>query len=161
LKIEDAKSRPLKAGSPPGGAVGLMSSRKVKQMAKPKNTTPTDDGRQRDLAKIHSAKKQLGNDEKTPGAGDHIQLADLSAEARQVAEAIGLRGLMALAAVMGGGWVYIPHPKRLAAGARNRRISAEFNGGNLRELATRHGLSVRRIRGIVAQGAAGRQPKTR
>jgi phage gp16-like protein len=34
-------------------------------MAKPKNTTPTDDGRQRDLAKIHIAKKQLGLDEQT------------------------------------------------------------------------------------------------
>lgn len=34
-------------------------------MGKPKNTTPADDGRQRDLAKIHIAKKQLGLDEET------------------------------------------------------------------------------------------------
>ena len=84
----------------------------------------------------------------------HIEIEDLSAEARQIAEAIGIEGLLALAGVMGGGWVYIPHPKRLAVAARNRRIRAEFNGRNLRDLAIKNGLTVRRIRSIVAEGTS-------
>lgn len=90
-------------------------------------------------------------------ATHHIEIGDLSDEARQIAEAIGLDGLMALASAMGGGYVYVPHLKCLAMEARNRMICSAFNGRNLRELSIQYGLSRRRIRSIVAKVAAARR----
>ena len=80
----------------------------------------------------------------------HITLDDLSDEARQIAEAIGIEALLALSAKLGGERVYIPLPERLAVAARNRAIRAAFTGRNYRELAVKYGLTVRWIRAIVA-----------
>lgn len=44
---------------------------------------------------------------------------------------------------------------RIDARVRNRAIRREFNGRNHRELARRHGVSVRTVRRIVAGGRGG------
>jgi len=75
---------------------------------------------------------------------------DLPEECRQIAEVIGLDALLALSASMGGERIYIPLPERLASAARNRRIRAEFNGRNYRDLAIKYRLTVRWVRAIVA-----------
>ena len=78
-----------------------------------------------------------------------IRLEDLSGEVRQLAELIGLESLLAMADAMGGGFVYIPQPNRLALSARNRCICSEFNGSNLRELAAKHKITIRQVRTII------------
>lgn len=83
-----------------------------------------------------------------------IGLDDLPEEARQIAEVIGVDNLLALSDALGGEQLYVPRPERLAAARRNREIRAAFNGRNYRELAQRHGLTVRWIRTIVAGGDA-------
>jgi Mor family transcriptional regulator len=78
-----------------------------------------------------------------------IQPEDLSEEARQIVETIGLDALLALSRKFPGERIYIPEPARLAAAARNRAIRAEFNGRNYRELAVKYGLTTRWIRVLV------------
>ena len=81
----------------------------------------------------------------------NVSIDDLPDECRQIADVIGLDGLLALSAKLGGERIYIPLPERLATAARNRAIRAAFNGRNYHELAIRYGLTVRWIRSIVSE----------
>ncbi|MBI5550727.1 MAG: hypothetical protein HY911_04410 [Desulfobacterales bacterium] len=82
-------------------------------------------------------------------ANHHIKIDDLTGDARQIAEIIGLPALLALAEQMGGGYIYLPRPDHLSLPARDRGINAEFTGRNIRELANKHNLTLRRIRQIT------------
>ena len=88
-----------------------------------------------------------------------INIDDLPDDCRQIAEIIGLEGLLALSAQMGGERIHIPLPDRLATAARNRKIRAEFNGRNYHALALKYNLTVRWIRAIVA-GQMADSPKS-
>ena len=82
---------------------------------------------------------------------DKIDIEDLPEDCREIADIIGLDGLLALSEKLGGGErVYIPLPDRLAICARNRAIRDAFNGVNYRELALKYNLTERWIRAIVA-----------
>jgi len=81
---------------------------------------------------------------------DHIQIDDLPEDCRQVAEIIGLDGLLALSGRMGGERIYIPSRDRLGVCARNRAIRDEFNGRNYLELAVKYNLTARWVRVIVS-----------
>ena len=89
-----------------------------------------------------------------------IDIGDLPEELRQIAEVIGVEKLLELSERLGGDRIHIPRPERLAVAARNRAIRAAFNGANYRELARRHGLTVRWIRAIVAGEDARERPET-
>lgn len=56
-----------------------------------------------------------------------------------------------LAGEWGGFVVYVPRAL-LLMDARNKRICAEFNGKNLRELARKHDLGEMRVRQILQAG---------
>lgn len=52
---------------------------------------------------------------------------------------------------IGGRELYFPGAEALRGWVRDHEIYAQFNGRNYEELATRHGLTVRRIEQIVAE----------
>lgn len=89
-----------------------------------------------------------------------INLDDLPHDLRKIAELIGIDALFRLSAALGGDSLHIPHPERLSVTVRNRDIRAAFNGRNYRELAIRHGLTVRWIRAIVAGKRGPEAPET-
>ena len=82
---------------------------------------------------------------------DHpIQIEDLPATFREIAEAIGLSAAWRLMQVRGGERIYIPKTDCINAAARNRAIRAEFNGANIRELARKYGLTKTWVREILS-----------
>lgn len=81
-----------------------------------------------------------------------IQIEDLPEELREMVDIIGFDNVLALARNYGGGAVYIHEWETVTRGARDRRIRAEFNGANYRDLAQAYGLTVSTIRNIVDNG---------
>ncbi|WP_295761692.1 Mor transcription activator family protein [uncultured Oscillibacter sp.] len=84
------------------------------------------------------------NDTKT------IRLEDVPEDQRDLAAALGLDAYLRLAALRGGQELYVPKLQSLERGPRDRDIRARFDGGNYRELAARHQLSVRQVRKILS-----------
>lgn len=74
----------------------------------------------------------------------------LSADQRQVADAIGMEAFRALVRDFGGSNIYIPKADYCLRGARNAEIRAKFTGYNYRELAREYNLTENAIRQIVA-----------
>ncbi len=87
--------------------------------------------------------------------GYEITIDDLPDGFREVVDAIGMDNALLLAEKLGGAPIYIPTPKEIRRGPRNRAIRAEFNGQNHRELARKYDLSTSWIRVIV--GPSGRR----
>lgn len=87
-----------------------------------------------------------------------VKTDDLPAECRRLAEIVGLEKCLIIISQLGCGYLYLPPISRLLTAARNRSIRAEFNGRNYKELAIRHGLTVRWIRNIVADQSIKKQP---
>ncbi len=81
-----------------------------------------------------------------------IQLEDLPPELREMADIIGFDDVLALVRNYGGAAVYINEWETVARGARNRRIKKDFNGGNYKDLAREHNLTVSAIRQILDEG---------
>lgn len=82
--------------------------------------------------------------------GYDVQIGDLPPEFHKLAEEIGLDAALELVRLHGGEAIYIPKVEKVTRMARNRAIRAEFDGGNYRELARRHKLSVVWVRQVVA-----------
>lgn len=78
-----------------------------------------------------------------------IDINDLPATFREIAEAIGLPAAWRLMQVRGGEKIYIPKTDCINASVRNRAIRAEFNGANIRELARKYGLTETWVREIL------------
>jgi Mor family transcriptional regulator len=89
-----------------------------------------------------------------------IQLDDLPAEYRSVAEIIGLDAYLRLVDRMAGSQIYVPKWESVARAARDRAIRAGFNGVNYDELARTHGLTVSWVRSIVHSGEARKPAST-
>ncbi|WP_104372427.1 Mor transcription activator family protein [Desulfocucumis palustris] len=66
-----------------------------------------------------------------------------------IASLIGLENTLLLAGKLGGESVYFPRLTSLNRYARNRRIQEEFTGYNIRSLAKKHHISIRRVQQIV------------
>lgn len=90
-----------------------------------------------------------------PAATDLFSL--LEAEARSVAAAFGVKIANELAAALvdrmhhrvAGGQVYIAKRSKARRQEAHEALRRDFNGINLREVAERHGFSVRQARRIV------------
>jgi Mor family transcriptional regulator len=78
-----------------------------------------------------------------------VNKEDLPADIEDLAEIIGLQGVLDLANHRGGETLYIPKIGRITRAARDRSIRNEFNGSNYKELARKHKLSTVWIRKIV------------
>lgn len=70
---------------------------------------------------------------------------------RELIERVGLEGAIALILYFAGQQIYIPKPEGAFRQLRDARIRSEFDGVNHVGLARRYGLSVSRIREILAE----------
>ena len=70
----------------------------------------------------------------------------------ELKDVIGPEAAKSLVESYAGTNIYFP--KRIVKKLRNRQIRKEFgDGASYRELALRHGLSERRVRGILKEGS--------
>jgi hypothetical protein len=88
----------------------------------------------------------------TPCAAEPEGLPDIY---RELADVVGLEATLVLARYLGGTHQYFPCYDRIELAERNRRIRAEFNGRNQRELAKGFGLTTRQVREILRRTPGG------
>ena len=74
---------------------------------------------------------------------------ELDPNYRAIADHIGIEAFNKLLWLCGGEHLYIPKTDKVWRRERNKRIIADFNGGNIKELARKYSLSERRIQQIV------------
>lgn len=86
-----------------------------------------------------------------PGTGRGIPTISELPEGlyKDIANEIGMENLLKLARLCGGGAIYMPRPESLFRSARDEAIRAEYNGGNLAQLARKYGISTRWAHQII------------
>lgn len=83
---------------------------------------------------------------------DRMTLDDLTGEARELAECLGMEAFRRLLKTYGGtGRMYIPQPDMLLISLRDRMIREEYNGCNLYELCRKWDLGESAIRKIISE----------
>jgi Mor family transcriptional regulator len=80
---------------------------------------------------------------------DELTIDDLQEQHRLIATEIGLDTLVKLSKAFGGTQPYIPMMHELAKGLTHRKIREEFDGGNIRLLAVKYGVSASTVRRIL------------
>lgn len=80
---------------------------------------------------------------------EETTLDDISETYRPVVEIIGIERFIELSEYARGDQLYFPKTETIIAPARNRRIKAEYNGYNEKELADKYELTVRHISNIL------------
>ena len=78
-----------------------------------------------------------------------IQPDDLNEEQQQLAELIGLDNFAKLVQVFGGTNIYIPKAEAFGRTMRNEKIRQEYNGRNVKILASKYGLTERQVYNLV------------
>lgn len=76
-------------------------------------------------------------------------LNQLEGNTRELIDVVGFHNALKLIEYFGGTAIYIPKWERAFKILRNRRIVAEFDGFNTRELARRYRVSESTVRNIV------------
>lgn len=80
---------------------------------------------------------------------EKLTLEDLEEKYREIAQAVGLDGLKSLCDHFGGSSIYIPQRKQLLGNRRDIAIYREYDGTNIKQLATRYGVSEATVYNIV------------
>lgn len=78
-----------------------------------------------------------------------LKLEDLQEQHQEIAEVIGIEGMLKLVEAFGGNAIYFPQKKELLRQKTYRAIYREYDGTNIRELATRYGVSERTVYNLV------------
>lgn len=89
---------------------------------------------------------------------DMVTVEHLDEENAALAQLIGIENFRKLVKSYGGSPLYIPKAESIARAVRNERIRSEFDGGNVRELAARYGLTESWVREIVSDRCDGEIP---
>ncbi len=76
-------------------------------------------------------------------------LEDIAPRYRDVAEIVGIEKFILLSEYALGDELYFPKVENVLAPARNRRLKKEYNGGNVKELADKYGLTVKQVSYIL------------
>lgn len=79
----------------------------------------------------------------------NLKLEDLQAQHREIAEVIGIKGMLQLIGAFGGNAIYFPQKRELLRNKVYASIYREYDGSNIRELATRYGVSERTVYNLV------------
>ncbi len=85
---------------------------------------------------------------------EKLTLDDLGKKDREIAEVIGLDALKALSEHFGGNPLYIPMKEQLIKSLKYASIHREYDGGNIRHLSTKYGVSEATIYNIVRDRVA-------
>lgn len=78
-----------------------------------------------------------------------LKVDDLPEPYHSIAKIVGIEKAFEIAQTLGGISFYFAKPEALLRDLRDRRIRAEFNGQNFRQLATKYNLTEVWIRSIV------------
>ncbi len=78
-----------------------------------------------------------------------ITMEDIGEKYRPVVEIIGIEKFIELSDYAKGDELYFPKVENVIAPARNRRIKAEWNGCNSKELADKYNLTIKQIGNIL------------
>lgn len=84
------------------------------------------------------------------GLWDNVDLSDIPAEQRELAELIGIENFKRLVKTYGGSSIYICKEDAILREKRNLEIVERFDGRNYLELAKKYHLTERTIRDIVS-----------
>lgn len=84
---------------------------------------------------------------------EQLTLDGMSTDCREIADAIGVEGLIALCEAIGGTQIYLPKADTLLASVLPGVIRAEYNGYNVQALARKYGISERSVYNYI-QGCA-------
>lgn len=79
-----------------------------------------------------------------------LKYEDLTQSHKDFADMVGFDAFKALIHQFGGTYLYIPKEDNVVRPARNARIRAEFDGGNIQKLAKKYQLTEVQIRSIVS-----------
>ena len=82
---------------------------------------------------------------------EELTIEDLQEQHRQYAEVIGLDNLIALSKAFGGGSIYVPQTRELIKNRLYNSIFQEFDGGNIKPLAAKYGVSESTVYNIVRE----------
>ncbi|WP_195948286.1 Mor transcription activator family protein [Paraclostridium bifermentans] len=78
-----------------------------------------------------------------------LKMSDLPIQFENIAIEIGIDRVKALFKEFGGTSVYFPTEKMIYKEARDREIIEEFNGFNVKELASKYRMSESYVRAII------------
>ncbi|GAA0103184.1 hypothetical protein UT300012_39000 [Paraclostridium bifermentans] len=78
-----------------------------------------------------------------------LKMSDLPPQFENIAMEIGIDRVKALFKEFGGTSVYFPTEKMIYKEARDREIIEEFNGFNVKELASKYRMSESYVRSII------------
>lgn len=80
---------------------------------------------------------------------EDITMEDIGEKYRPVVEILGIEKFVELSDYAKGDELYFPKVENVIAPARNRRIKAEWDGCNSKELADKYNLTVKQIGNIL------------
>lgn len=80
---------------------------------------------------------------------DELTMEDLQEQHRELADAVGLQSLITLSKNYGGTQIYIPMQLELVKDLRYKKISEEYDGDNLQQLALKYNVSERTVYRVV------------
>ncbi len=83
------------------------------------------------------------------GRNECIRLDELKEQHREYAEMIGVENLIRLSEAYGGTSIYIPKIDDMLKSRKNAAIIREFDGGNIKQLARKYGVSERTVYRLV------------
>ena len=84
-----------------------------------------------------------------------LKISDLPPQFENIANRLGIEQVKWLFEEFGGTSVYFPTEKMIYKESRDREIFNEFNGFNIKELASKYNMSESYIRAIIRQKKAG------
>ncbi|MDU1540516.1 MAG: Mor transcription activator family protein [Paeniclostridium sordellii] len=84
-----------------------------------------------------------------------LKISDLPPQFENIANRLGIEKVKWLFEEFGGTSVYFPTEKMIYKESRDREIFNEFNGFNIKELASKYNMSESYIRAIIRQKKAG------
>ena len=80
---------------------------------------------------------------------NNIDIDELKEQHRRYAELIGINNLLILSKVYGGTSIYIPKIEEILKNKKYAKVMEEFDGGNIKKLARKYGISERTIYRLV------------
>lgn len=80
---------------------------------------------------------------------NNIDINELKEQHRRYAELIGINNLLILSKVYGGTSIYIPKIEEILKNKKYAKVMEEFDGGNIKKLARKYGISERTIYRLV------------
>ncbi|MEF9992016.1 MAG: Mor transcription activator family protein [Peptostreptococcaceae bacterium] len=84
-----------------------------------------------------------------------LKISDLPIQFENIAIELGIERAKLLFKEFGGTSVYFPTEKMIYKESRDREILSNFNGFNIKELASKYNMSESYVRAIIRQKKAG------